>query len=72
MDELIPVGWTPIDSTGAIHQSEVSNAYQHMFGHGGPTRKSVRKIYQTEGKAAQYSPVGKAVEVFVKCNTQSA
>lgn len=63
---FVSVGWTSVDQSGEIHQSEVSNAYQHMFGHGGPTRKSVRKIYTTEGKAKQYSPCKKAVEVFIK------
>ena len=31
----------------------------------GSTRKAVRKIYATENKAAQYSPVGQAIEVFI-------
>tara|TARA_R110002095_G_scaffold50520_1_gene44320 strand:- start:162 stop:380 length:219 start_codon:yes stop_codon:yes gene_type:complete len=65
MTEYLSVGWTPIGEAGQLHQSDVSNAYQHMFGHGGATRKSVRKIYATENKAAQYSPISKAKEIFI-------
>ncbi len=61
----ISIGFTPIDVAGEVYQSEVSNAYQHMFGHGAKTRKSVRKVYSTERRAASYSPVGLAKEVFI-------
>lgn len=65
LTNLVSIGWVAVTETGDVHQSEVSNAYQHMFGHGQSTRKSVRKIYATEGKAAQYSPIKKAKEVFI-------
>lgn len=55
------VGWVPIDHTGEVYRAEVSNAYS---GGRGSTRKAVRKLYATEKRAAAYSPVGKAKEVF--------
>lgn len=64
---MISIGWIPVDKDGDVHQATVSNAYNHMFDKKNrkPTRKAVRKVYVTEGKAAQYSPVGKAKEVFI-------
>ena len=68
MEDFTAIGWTPVDEAGNVHQSTVSNAYQNMFrkDKDTPTRKSVKKIYATEGKAAQYSPIGKAEQVFLK------
>lgn len=63
---MISIGWIPVDRDGAVHQATVSNAYSNMFDRQKrkPTRKAVRKVYVTRGKASQYSPVGKAKEVF--------
>jgi hypothetical protein len=56
------IGWVPVDENDQVFQSTVSAAYSKGRGQ---TRKSVRKIYATEGRAASYSPVSKAKEVFV-------
>lgn len=55
-------GWVPLDENGEVYRAEVSNAYS---GGRGSTRKAVRKLYATEKRAAAYSPVGKAKEVFI-------
>ncbi len=61
------IGWVPIDHTGEVYQATVSNRYNAMFDpkNRKPTRKAVRKLYSTEKRAASYSPVGKAKEVFI-------
>lgn len=60
------IGWIPTEN-GAAYQSTVSNAYNHMFDKKNrkPTRKSVQKVYGTEGRAKGYSPDGTAEEVFI-------
>ncbi len=60
---MMSIGWVAVDQNGDVYQSDVSAAYSKGRGQ---TRKSVRKIYTTEARAASYSPVGSAKEVFVE------
>lgn len=56
--EYVLEGYVPVQLDGSIHRPTLSNAYNHMFdkGNRSPTRKGVRKIYDTAKKAASYSP----------------
>jgi len=67
-NDLILIGWVPLDETGGVYQAEVSNRYNHGFRpkERTSTRKAVRKFYPTENRAAAYSPVKKSKPIYME------
>lgn len=57
-----PIGYVPLNEDGSIYQATLSNAYAGR--NIKPTRKGVKKLYDTEGMAKRYSPVKKAKPVY--------